>query len=203
MAQNNQSIRWRKILQNVLGILIIICFLASGFFLWRHFDNINSQYDNAKVAINNAERVIKNGTDFRTDKPKVGDAIGTIRIEGLTDEMPLIEGDDLNDAMAHGVGHIPQTPLPGTFSGEPAVSAHRETFFKPLKDAKEGDIVVITMPYGTYRYEIYKSFVFDPDEWPTTDETINKERLLLITCYPFNAWQSPDKRIAFFANLIE
>ncbi len=119
--------------------------------------------------------------------------------------MPIIEGDDLSLAMSQGVGHIPGSTMPGTYTGQPAFSGHRETFFKALKNAKEGDIVTVSMPYGTYQYKISKKIIVKPDESAKvyTTEGINKERIVLITCYPFEAWTNPSKRIAFFADLIQ
>lgn len=197
--------RRRKVSQTILAILIIVCFATSGYFLYKYFDDQNQQWKNSDVALTKADTALKKKTDYRKKTPSVGTVIGKIKIEGLTEDMPIIEGEDLNLAMAHGVGHIEHTPLPGTYTGQPAFSAHRETFFNALKDAEVGDIVTVYMPYGTYRYKISKSIIVKPDEGGKifTTEGVNKERIVLITCYPFTAWSSPSKRIAFFADLME
>ncbi|MDF9867811.1 sortase A [Bacilli bacterium PM5-3] len=194
-----------KLLQRILGILIIVCLIASGYFLYKYIDGNNEQYRNAEVSLVKADEVIKKKTDYRKKQPQVGTVIGKIRVEGITDDMPVIEGEDLQLAMNHGVGHIDHTTMPGTYTGQPAFSAHRETFFKALENVKIGDIVVVTMPYGTYRYKISKSIIVKPDEGAKvyTTEGIEKERIVLITCYPFSAWKSPSKRIAFFADIVE
>jgi sortase A len=90
--------------------------------------------------------------------------------------------------------------------GAPAVSAHRETFFAPLRNVSPGDIVVITMPYGTFRYRIGDHVIVRPNQpervYTTEGIPEDSERLVLITCYPFSTWQPPNRRIAFFAELI-
>lgn len=198
----------KTIMKRIIQLLIIICFAVAAFFLYKYFNDINSQYRNAETSIKEAKTTIKDKTDVRKTKPSIGTPIGTVKIEGLTDEMPIIEGDDLNLSMTKGVGHVESTPLPGTYSKtQPvALSAHRETFFKPLKDAKDGDIVVVTMPYGTYRYKITSHIIVNPDEGNkvyTTQGMKSSERIVLITCYPFSPWSNPAKRIAFFGDLVE
>ncbi|MDR1782008.1 MAG: class D sortase [Bacilli bacterium] len=197
-----------KVLKRILQLLIIICFILSAFFLYKYFNDINTQYKNAEVSIKEAKTTIADKTDYRKTKPSIGTPIGTIQIEGLTDEMPIIEGDDLDKAMSKGVGHIESSPLPGTYSkSQPvAFSAHRETFFKSLKDVKNGDIVIVRMPYGTYKYKITSHIIVKPDEGSkvyTTEGMKGKERVVLITCYPFSPWSNPSKRIAFFGDLIQ
>ncbi|MDR3215260.1 MAG: class D sortase [Bacilli bacterium] len=197
-----------NVIKRILQLLIIVCLVLSAFFLYRYFDDINSQYRNSEISLKKVTTILEKKTDIRKkdNKPLVGDPIGKITIEGLTGEMPIIEGADIKLAMAYGVGHIDFTPLPGTNTGQPAFSAHRETFFKALKDAKVGDVVVVTMPYGTYKYKISKSMIVNPDEGAKVynhSDMKSKERIALITCYPFSAWSSPDKRIVFYADLIE
>ncbi|MDL2211941.1 class D sortase [Erysipelotrichaceae bacterium OttesenSCG-928-M19] len=194
-----------SLISKLLGILIILCFVSAGVFIYKYFDDINSQWDNSEVALVDAEKALAAKTDYRKEQPIIGTVIGKIKIEGLTGDMPLIEGDDIQLSMAYGVGHLQDTPMPGTFSGQPAVSAHRETFFRPLKDVKMGDIVTITMPYGKFQYRISKKVIAKPNEGEKifNTEGIEKERIVLITCYPFAAWTSPDERIAFYADLIE
>ena len=54
----------------------------------------------------------------------------------------LMEGDDAK-TLRRAVGHIPGTPLPGQ-PGNVAFSGHRDTFFRPLRNIRENDIIVVT-----------------------------------------------------------
>lgn len=207
------------IFRRILIIIIIICLAASGYFLYKYMNDNDTQFKNAEKSIVEVEKTINAKTDFRkmvgiyceeNQKPKenqvcIGTPIGKVKIEGLTDWMPIIEGDDLTKAMNYGVGHIQTTPMPGSYNGQPTLSAHRETFFRPLKDAKVGTMVTVQMPYGTYQYKISKSFIVKPNEGAkvySTEGMINKERLILITCYPFSPFSNPDERIIFYADIV-
>ena len=81
------------------------------------------------------------------------------------------------------IGHIPGTALPGS-TGNAGFAAHRDTFFRPLKDVRKGDTVTLTTPGGTYAYVVTGTRIVEPsDVWvlnPTAEPT-----LTLVTCYPF------------------
>jgi len=213
MEQNKAPKKKNKTLQRILMIIILVCLSAAAFFLYKYFDDINSQYRNAETALISANDAIKKGDDLRNTQPACGTPIGKVRIEGVTDDMPIIFGEGLDCAMNRGVGMIdPATnstaSWPGTLEGkQPALSAHRETFFSALRNVSTGDTVVVTMPYGTFKYKITNSIIINPEDgakvYNTKGIAADSERLVLITCYPFNVWQSPNKRIAFFADLVE
>ena len=64
----------------------------------------------------------------------------------------LMEGDDPK-TLRRAVGHIPGTPLPG-HPGNAALSGHRDTFFRPLRNIREGDMIVVTTLEGEFRYRV-------------------------------------------------
>lgn len=193
-----------SVINRVLLIIIIACLALAAFFLYKHFDDINKQYQNAELALKEIDDTLKDKVDLRKNKPVVGQVIGKMKIDGLTQEMPIIEGDSLTQSMAYGVGHIPGTPLPGE-KGQPVFSAHRETFFKPLENAKPGDKVLITMPYGKYTYTITHDLITGTSAEDAkkvySTEGIKNERIGLITCYPFAEWMPPNQRITFYADI--
>jgi sortase A len=82
------------------------------------------------------------------------------------------------------VGHVPGTALPWQ-SGNVALVAHRDTFFRRLREVKAGDVIRITVPGNQYTYRVTFTDIVKPEEtWvlqPATGET-----LTLVTCYPFH-----------------
>ncbi|WP_423364142.1 class D sortase [Mycoplasma sp. P36-A1] len=193
-------------INTLLNIIIILCLAGAAYFAGKYFYDIYQQKQNASVALVKANKTLKTKEDVRKKKKiDIGTVLGVFKVDGLIDETPIIEGDNLYEAMAHGIGHVQTTRLPGTGNGIIALSAHRETFFKPLKDMKIGDIITVKMPYGTYKYEVKKSMIVNPDQGALvySEENVNTERLALITCYPFSAFSTPSQRIIFFADLIE
>jgi sortase A len=108
--------------------------------------------------------------------------IGRIEIPRLHLSAIVIEGID-RTTLRRGVGHIPGTALPGE-GGNVGLSAHRDTFFRPLKDLKVKDEIEFSTLKGDYRYEVESLRVVEPSDVgvlaPSTEN-----RLTLVTCYPF------------------
>lgn len=194
----------KSIISKILLIIVLISLTVSAFLLFNYFNGNKQQLKNAESALIKAEDALKSKKDIRKERPVVGTVIGKMYIKGLTDYMPVIEGEDLDLVMSRGVGRIQSTSLPGE-PGNAALSAHRETFFKPLQNMKMGDVIVVKMPYGTFKYKVNDKIVVKPNQGNKVynHKFKNGEGLTLITCYPFSPLKSPDKRIAFFAQLIE
>lgn len=194
----------KGIITRLLEILILLCLVAALVIAGKQFLDLKAQTDNNDIALKEFDK-IKNAK-FKK-KNNIGNVIGRMKVEGLTDWIAIIEGEDPIKALNHGAGHAEQSPYPGKSrnSGQPILSAHRETFFRPLKDAKNGDIVTVEMPYGTYKYKISNSQVVMPDEADKafTTKGMKGERLIMVTCYPFSFVAPPDERIIFYADLIE
>ena len=66
--------------------------------------------------------------------------IGRLEIPRLELSALIIEGDD-SKTLRRAVGHIPGTPLPGQY-GNVALTGHRDTFFRPLRNIRANDIIV-------------------------------------------------------------
>ena len=81
------------------------------------------------------------------------------------------------------VGHIAGTALPGQ-PGNVGVSGHRDTFFRPLRNIRENDIITLTTVNGEYRYRVVFTKVVRPENVAVLNATGN-EVLTLVTCYPF------------------
>lgn len=81
-------------------------------------------------------------------------------------------------------GHIEGTALPGS-SGHVALAAHRDRHFRPLRNVRQGDIVTLTTPGGTVRYQVDSTRVVPPEDVSVLDPT-PYAALSLVTCYPFD-----------------
>jgi sortase A len=109
--------------------------------------------------------------------------MGRIEITRIGLVAPILEGTDA-DTLKHAVGHFPRTPLPGR-TGNVALAAHRDTFFKPLRDIRKGDEITLTTADGCYRYRVDSTQVVKPENVEVLDPT-PEPILTLVTCYPFN-----------------
>jgi sortase A len=118
------------------------------------------------------------------DVPIVGPngLIGRIEISRLDISVVVVEGSD-NHVLKRAAGHIVGTSLPGE-PGNVGISAHRDTFFRPLKDIQRDDIVTVTTLRGEYRYRVVSTKVVSPNAVEVLHSD-GGEILTLVTCYPF------------------
>lgn len=66
-----------------------------------------------------------------------------------------------------------------------AFAGHRDTFFRPLKDIRGGDRIVVTTPEGEFAYVVRETRVVAPTDVSVLDPT-PRPTLPLVTCHPFN-----------------
>jgi sortase A len=108
--------------------------------------------------------------------------IGRIDIARLGVSVMVMEGFD-GKTLRRGAGHIPGTALPGQ-QGNVGISAHRDTFFRPLRNIQAGDVMTVTTLDGEYEYRVVSTKVVSPSDVSVLNPT-GGEVLTLVTCYPF------------------
>ncbi len=98
----------------------------------------------------------------------------------------IVLSDASGRSMAFGPGYVSGTAQLGR-GGNSAVSGHRDTHFRFLKDLHTGDLLELTLKDGKVRsYHITDASIHHKSEtWLLADS--GDERLTLITCYPFDA----------------
>ena len=125
--------------------------------------------------------------------------LGRITVPRLELSAMVNEGVDEN-TLALAIGHIPGTALPGS-SGNVGVAAHRDTFFRPLKDLRADDEVDFTTDRGEFRYRVTSMRIVDPDDVAVLRPTSEPE-LTMVTCYPFEFFGHAPKRFVVRARQI-
>jgi sortase A len=108
--------------------------------------------------------------------------IGRIEIARLGLSVIVVEGDD-GKTLRRAAGHVPGTALPGQ-EGNVAITAHRDTFFRPLRNIQMDDVITLTTLQGEYRYRVVSTEIFTPQDVSALDST-GGETLTLVTCHPF------------------
>ena len=111
-----------------------------------------------------------------------GGLIGRVEIPRLHLSAVVFQGAD-SDVLDHGVGHVDSSALPGQ-SGNVVLAAHRDSFFRGLRNIRQGDMVTVTTESGPRNYEVRSTEVVKPTETSVLDPTA-QPTLTLITCYPF------------------
>ena len=132
--------------------------------------------------------------------PEAGELVGRISIPRLGVSAIVLEGVD-KKSLRRGAGHIPATALPDEEEGNVGIAAHRDSFFRGLKDIQEDDTIELTTLDGTFRYEVEWTKIVTPDDVsvlaPTEDAA-----LTLVTCYPVYYVGSAPKRFIVRATRI-
>jgi sortase A len=119
---------------------------------------------------------------FTQSNPYDAVPVAVLRLGRLDLEVPVFLGTD-RLTLNRGAGLVAGTALPGE-PGNAAISAHRDSFFRPLKDAAVGDTLELQTAKGTSSYVVSDIFITDPLDVSVLDPT-DTPALTLITCYPF------------------
>ena len=108
--------------------------------------------------------------------------LAILRIPRIKLEVPVYDGttDAVLDMAA---GRIEYTALPGTV-GNVGIAAHRDGFFRVLKDIKEGDVLVLDTPVALEEYRVEWIKITTPDDVSVIDPTPDRA-VTLVGCYPF------------------
>ena len=127
-----------------------------------------------------------------------GETLAVLRIESRDIEVPVLDSTtDL--ALNRGAGHVEGTALPGEI-GNVGIAAHRDGFFRGLKDIQIGDEIELTTLQSKQTFVVSKLDIVDPYEVSVLDPT-DEPVLTLITCYPFYFVGSAPERFIVRATL--
>lgn len=130
----------------------------------------------------------------------IGGLIGRLEISRLGVSAIVLEGTS-GTILRRAAGHIPGTALPGQL-GNVGISGHRDTFFRPLRNIRQNDIITLTTLLGEFHYRVVSSEVVDPHNIAVLNPS-GKEILTLVTCYPFYFVGSAPERFIVRAKRVE
>jgi sortase A len=108
--------------------------------------------------------------------------IAVLRIPAVHLNVPIYEGTS-DEILKRGAGHIEGTAQLNEY-GNSAVAAHRDSFFRLLKDIVAGDVIAIETMHGTDHYRVRKTWIVSPTDVSVLSAT-DSQALTLVTCYPF------------------
>ncbi len=113
---------------------------------------------------------------------KLDAPVALLKIERLNLEAPVFAGTD-RITLNRGIGLLESSPMPGE-AGNVALSGHRDSFFRPLKDIAVGDVIELQTLHGILNFQVSDISIVDPLDTSVVDPT-DTSVLTLITCYPF------------------
>jgi sortase A len=141
-----------------------------------------------EVASSTRREADTSGLVGRFEIPRLG--ISAMVTEGVTDQ-----------ALGRGIGHVPDTAFPGE-QGNVGLAAHRDTYFRRLKEVAQGDRIRLDTPDGVFSYEVEWAQVVNPDRVDLLEDT-GRPTMTLVTCYPFNWVGSAPQRFVVRCRAIE
>jgi len=133
------------------------------------------------------------------EPPPEGSLIGRLEITRLGLRVMVLQGDSAQ-VLRRAVGHLPETTLPGE-AGNVAVAGHRDTFFRPLRGVRPGDVITFETPSTAFQYQVEWTRTVPPSDVEVLRSTEARE-LTLITCFPFNYVGSAPNRFVVRAREI-
>jgi sortase A len=131
---------------------------------------------------------------------QTGAPIAVLEIPKIGLTAPVLEGTD-GRTLNHAVGRIAGTAWPGE-RGNIGLAAHRDGFFRGLKDIKMGDAIELRTRYGKNIYRVDHFQIVTPREVNVL-EPQPEPSLTLVTCYPFYYIGSAPKRFVVTAYLTQ
>lgn len=133
-------------------------------------------------------------------KLEVEDVYGRVQIPSVDIDVPLLYGAT-PACLRQGAGQRIQSHMPG-YQKPVMIGGHTIPFFKPLVNVSIGDIITIKTYYGVFEYKITGTAI--ANEWDTSayDLTLDKEQLILFTCYPPDGIGQKEDRFFVYADKI-
>jgi sortase A len=197
-----RHLRWLERLLLVIGIVSLgyYAYVSAEAALYQAFEEreLDAILASAPAAAPDPRATILPARIPVRERPAQGASIGRIEIPRLGVSAIIRAGSDAR-TLRLAVGYIPGTALPGE-AGNTGLAAHRDTFFRRLRDIRTDDEIRIVTKEGTYRYEVDNTRIVQPkDVWvlnPTPQPA-----LTLVTCYPFNYIGSAPERFIVRAEL--
>ena len=132
--------------------------------------------------------------------PADGALIGQLRIRRLGVSVVVVQGES-ETILRRAVGHLARTALPGV-EGNVVLAGHRDTFFRPLKDIRDGDRITVATRERDFEYVVESTSVVKATAVAVIRPTGGRT-LTLITCFPFYYVGSAPNRFIVFARETE
>ena len=175
----------RLLLEAAEYLLFAAGLFALTLFAWWEIDGryhqaiYQRQIDEALVAGSGS------GTGVQSDDlpPVIEGPFGRLRCPRIGLDVAVVNGLD-DTTLRRAAGRLPRS------GPNIVIAAHRDTYFRPLKEISEGDRITLeTLDGRTRIYKVRSIEITGPSEVEWMRQT-ESPVLTLITCYPFN-WVGP------------
>ncbi len=131
--------------------------------------------------------------------PAPGSLVARITIPEAGVDTAAFEGID-KKTLKRGAGHFPGTALPGQ-RGNSSFAAHRDSFFRGLREVEIGDRVEVETGGAGFVYRVSELQVVEPTQVDVIAARGGRSELTLVTCHPFDYVGPAPRRFVVRAEL--
>jgi sortase A len=170
--------RWGVIFLLVTGAAFLTLFFWIAFEAHSFQASLSDTFDQQRQQLASPQRT----PDLSEPAEAMDGLVGRLEIPRVGLDVMVVSGVD-RATLRHSAGWLPDSARPGK-AGNAAIAAHRDTYFRPLRQVQEGDEVQITTLDARYCYRVEWTTVVAPSDTSVLAPT-GKPALTLITCYPF------------------
>jgi LPXTG-site transpeptidase (sortase) family protein len=125
--------------------------------------------------------------------PIPGGVFGVMEVPRLGLSVVVFEGSG-DDVLGRGAGHVLESATLAAI-GNVVLAGHRDTFFRPLRNIRVGDVIKVRTVSAERTYVVESTRVVTPSDIGVLDPT-PEPVLTLVTCYPFRyVGPAPDRFI--------
>jgi sortase A len=133
------------------------------------------------------------------ERGHTGRPLGRIRISRIGLSTIVVENTDYWGSLSKGPGRYEEGSFPG-LGQTTGIAGHRTTFaapFRNINSIRDGDPIVLQMPYGTFTYRVLRHRIVDNGDWSIMKK-VGFDELVLSACHPL---YSASHRYVVFARL--
>ena len=111
--------------------------------------------------------------------------VARLSVPRLSVERPVLS-NATGSALAFGIGHVDGSAGPGA-RGHCVLAGHRDSWASFLRDLRVDDDVIVETPSGRAIYRVAGTSVVRHDDGSILRDEA-RDRLTLVTCWPFSGW---------------
>jgi sortase A len=134
------------------------------------------------------------------ERGHTGRPLGRIRISRIGLSTIVVENTDYWGSLSKGPGRYEEGSFPG-LGQTTGIAGHRTTWaapFRHIDSIRNGDPIVLQMPYGTFTYRVLRHEIVDNGDWSIMRK-VGFDELVLSACHPL---YSASHRYVVFARLV-
>ena len=130
------------------------------------------------------------------ERGHTGRPLGRIRISRIGLSTIVVENTDYWGSLSKGPGRYEEGSFPG-LGQTTGIAGHRTTFaapFRHIDSIRNGDPIVLQMPYGTFTYRVLRHKIVDNGDWSIMRK-VGFDELVLSACHPLYSAEPALRRL--------